>query len=598
MRNEDTEMASASRTPILARRLQRRPAASIMALLAMSESALSRSRPIRLRAGRRRGFSLLALWLTFFVLCLRAARADVHEQVDLSTPRRAAETFADAAGKGDWSRALAVLDLSANAGAPARERGIDAARKLHYVLSRSLSFRLSAISDEPDGDPEDGAETETIAGVRVNGHVVPIVLVKPKNAPRRWVFSKATLASVPELYAARGPSVLENHLPPSFRQETLGLARWQWLGFPLSILAAFLAAHVFVYLASRAAARLAARTQALWDDELVEALRGPGRLFIGVLVFVPLVFVMSLPATLQLFSVRVAGTLGLVAIAWTVIRLIQLGSNVFERRAIAASQGSPAGAAQTRGIQTRVRVLRRVVSVVVAACAGAVILMQFEVVRNVGLSLLASAGVAGIVLGLAAQRTLGSLFAGIQLSITQPIRIGDDVNVENEFGTIEEITLTYVVVKVWDERRLIIPVNRFLEQPFQNLTKVSTAMHGSVMLYADFSLPVDELRAEVNRLLEGNPRWDGRTKAVHVTETRESLVEIRVLVSAATGGQLFELRAELRERLVAWLAQREEGRYLPKKRWDAPGPLQEPQGEIGPGAAVPGGAPKAGLPAR
>jgi small-conductance mechanosensitive channel len=193
---------------------------------------------------------------------------------------------------------------------------------------------------------------------------------------------------------------------------------------------------------------------------------------------------------------------------------------------------------------------------VLIVCTGAIMLMQFEVVRNVGVSLLASAGVAGIVLGLAAQRTLGSLFAGIQLSITQPIRMGDEIFIENESGTIEEITLTYVVVKIWDERRLIVPMSRFLEQPFQNWTKVSSELHGTVMLQADWKTPIDELRAEVARLLKGNPLWDGRSEAVHVTDAKAGTIEVRVLVSAANATKLFELRAQLRERLVAWLARR------------------------------------------
>jgi small-conductance mechanosensitive channel len=230
-------------------------------------------------------------------------------------------------------------------------------------------------------------------------------------------------------------------------------------------------------------------------------------------------------------------------------------------------------AVQARAIRTRVRVLRRVVSVVLGTLAGGVVLLQFDVVRQFGVSILASAGVAGIVLGLAAQRTLGSLIAGIQLSFTQPIAIGDDVIVENEFGTIEEITLTYVVVKVWDERRLIVPMTRFLEQPFQNWTKTSTELHGTVLLYADYSLPVDALRAEVDRLVTGNARWDGRTKAVHVTNATDRTAEIRVLVSADSGGKLFDLRAELRERLMAWLVRFEDGRYLPRTRIDGVEPL-------------------------
>jgi small-conductance mechanosensitive channel len=235
-----------------------------------------------------------------------------------------------------------------------------------------------------------------------------------------------------------------------------------------------------------------------------------------------------------------------------------------ERRAIRGTEGRRDAALRIGGIQTRVRVLRRIVSVVFALCAGAFILLQFEVVRSIGVSLLASAGVAGIVLGLAAQRTLGSLFAGIQLSITQPIRIGDEVMIENETGTIEEITLSYVVVRVWDERRLIVPMTRFLEQPFQNFTKVSAELHGTVLLNADFTLPVDAVRRELDRLLENNPRWDRRSKAVHVTDAKGRTLEVRILVSAASSSELFDLRAELREHLAAWLAAFEGGKYLPK----------------------------------
>jgi small-conductance mechanosensitive channel len=176
---------------------------------------------------------------------------------------------------------------------------------------------------------------------------------------------------------------------------------------------------------------------------------------------------------------------------------------------------------------------------------------------------------AGIVLGLAAQRTLGSLLAGIQISISQPIRIGDEVIVEGEFGVIEEITLTYVVVKVWDERRMIVPIMRFLEQPFQNWTKVSPELHGTVMLYTNFTLPVDELRRELDRQLEANEAWDGRTKTVAVTDLQENAMVIRVLVSAANAGTLFGLRCQLREGLTAWLTSFEGGRHLPRNIWAA-----------------------------
>lgn len=512
----------------------------------------------------------LALWL-FAITLFQVAplAAEVLEPNDLSTPRRALSTFIDAANRGDWERAILVLDVSPRASAEKKARAIELAQELDYVLSRSLSFHLDAVSDEPQGKPDApqgkpdaGAESETVASIHADGRSVPVVLTRLKTQPQRWVLSTGTLAEVPELYRAHGPSPLEPFVPPALRVETFGLARWQWLALPLAVVLAVLAAGIIVGVGSRLGGRLAAHTRVTWDDELVVALRSPGRLLTGVVAFALFAHLLSLPAPAKLVCVRAAGTLGLIAIAWMASRIVRLASDLVERRAIGATANARGAALRIGGIQTRVRVLRRIVNAVLAICAGAVILMQFDVVRSIGVSLLASAGVAGIVLGFAAQRTLGTLFAGIQLSITQPIRIGDEVQIENEVGTIEEITLTYVVVKLWDERRLIVPMSRFLEQPFQNYTKVSSELQGTVVLNADFTLPVDALRAELARRLETQRLWDRRVQAVHVTDAKNHTLEVRILVSAATGEDLFNLRADLREHLAAWLVRLEDGKYL------------------------------------
>jgi small-conductance mechanosensitive channel len=507
---------------------------------------------------------LVLLWST------SALQAQVAEP-DLSTPRRAMATFLGAAEREDWPRAISVLGVRPSAPQAKQEQAIVLSQKLAYVLSRSLGFQLDEMSDSPEGKPDDGALSEQVGAVRIDGHWVPIVLTRTGTPPARWIVSSATLTSVPELYRERGPSPFEPYIPPSLRTETLGVARWQWLGLPLGALLSAVVAQLLVYLATKAGLHLAARTQTPWDERLIRALRAPGRLFVSILLFVPIAHAMSLPSSARLVVIRVGGTLALIAIAWTLLRVVGLISDFVEQRAITAAASLTDAGVRGRGIRTKVRVLRRVISVILAVCAGAVVLMQFEVVRSVGVSLLASAGLAGVVLGFAAQRTLGSLVGGIQLSITQPIRIGDDVIVENEFGTIEEITLTYVVVKLWDERRLVVPMSRFLEQPFQNWTKESAQLHGTVMLYADFALPVDAVRKELDRLLTDQPLWDGRTKAVHVTDVKERTLEIRILVSAANGGALFNLRAELRERLVAWLVSLESGRYLSRTRVDEGG---------------------------
>jgi small-conductance mechanosensitive channel len=192
-------------------------------------------------------------------------------------------------------------------------------------------------------------------------------------------------------------------------------------------------------------------------------------------------------------------------------------------------------------------------------------LMVFESVRQFGASILASAGVAGIVVGLAAQRSIATLLAGFQIALTQPIRVDDVVIVENEWGRIEDITLTYVVVQIWDQRRLIVPMTHFIERPFQNWTRSSSDILCTVTLHLDYSAPVTAMRAELTRILQQSRYWDGRVNVLQVTDTREHTVEVRALASAADASLAWDLRCEIREKLVGFI-QRAHPDSLPRSR--------------------------------
>jgi small-conductance mechanosensitive channel len=218
-----------------------------------------------------------------------------------------------------------------------------------------------------------------------------------------------------------------------------------------------------------------------------------------------------------------------------------------------------------RKIQTQIDVLRRIVSVVVILIALAAMLMTFDKVRNLGTALLASAGVVGIVVGMAAQKTLGTFIAGLQIAIAQPIRIDDVVIVENEWGKIEEVTLTYVVVRIWDLRRLIVPITYFIEKPFQNWTRVSADLLGTVFIYVDYTVPIDAVRNELGRILEKSPKWDKKVNVLQVTNTTERTVELRALMSAADASILWGLRCEVREQLITFI-QKNYPAALPKLR--------------------------------
>ena len=195
----------------------------------------------------------------------------------------------------------------------------------------------------------------------------------------------------------------------------------------------------------------------------------------------------------------------------------------------------------------------------------AMVLMTFPGARQVGASLLASAGVVGLVAGIAARPVFSNMIAGLQIALAQPFRIDDVLIIEGEWGRVEEITGTYVVLKIWDERRLIIPLQWFIEHPFQNWTRTSSEILGTVFLYADYALPLEPLRAEFQRVLETAPEWDQRVSVLQLTDVTERTIQIRVLVSARSSGLAFDLRCRVREALVTFI-QREYPDCLPQVR--------------------------------
>jgi small-conductance mechanosensitive channel len=222
---------------------------------------------------------------------------------------------------------------------------------------------------------------------------------------------------------------------------------------------------------------------------------------------------------------------------------------------------------QARRIYTQLRVIGHILSALIVLFAVAFTLLIFPKVRQIGVSLLASAGIVGVILGFAAQKTLGNFIAGIQLAFAQPIRIDDVVIVENEWGWIEEITLTYVVMRIWDLRRLVIPISYFVEKPFQNWTRISADLLGTVFIYADYTIPVQEVRGELTRILEASPHWDRKVNVLQVTDATDRTVQLRALMSAKDSPTAWDLRCEVREKLLQFLQQRFP-RCLPRVRID------------------------------
>jgi small-conductance mechanosensitive channel len=225
---------------------------------------------------------------------------------------------------------------------------------------------------------------------------------------------------------------------------------------------------------------------------------------------------------------------------------------------------------------TQVRILERTAAVFIVLLTMAAALMTLESVRQYGVTLLASAGAAGIIAGLALQPLLTNLIAGVQIAVTQPIRIDDAVIVENEWGWIEEITSTYVVVRLWDWRRMILPLTYFMQKPFQNWTRETASLIGSAMFYVDYFAPIDAMRSKLEEIAGASPLWDGDVVNLAVTDITERTLQVRCLISARNAGEAFDLRCEVREKMIAFLRE-EHPEALPQDRIQL-APLGEREG--------------------
>lgn len=319
-----------------------------------------------------------------------------------------------------------------------------------------------------------------------------------------------------------------------------------WVGG--AVVAAYLVGIVLTWVLSR----VGRRSHVVKDIEVCTRL--PIRAILMVVAATVAVQRTADPATTWRGWVDHTLVIALIAtLTWLVTGLVK----VAERQAISRFGGGDAGLTDAdrhrRRVRTQVTVLRRLAVAIVVVLGSAAILMTFPSFSDIGTTLFASAGVLSVVAGLAAQTSLGSVFAGLQIAFSDAIRVGDVVVLEDEWGRIEEITLTYVVVRVWDERRLVLPCTYFTNTPFQNWTRNATEIMGTVEFDVDFSVPFDDMRAELDRLLAESDQWDGRSGVLQVTGAVGGFVRVRVLVSAPDASALWDLQCAVREGLVDWI---------------------------------------------
>jgi small-conductance mechanosensitive channel len=333
------------------------------------------------------------------------------------------------------------------------------------------------------------------------------------------------------------------------------------LNFTAKFLAFQVAFFILVFIALRILKKMNRKSEGDFYFRVQKNLKLPVILLSTTLSLWLSLSLSSLPETITSIAGKVLSILFITLFSWIVIRFIQLVKfMVFRQYDINQKDNL-----KNRKILTQFEIIERVLITLTVIITISLILMSFSSIKKIGVSLIASAGVTGIIIGLAAQKIISGFLAGIQIAITQPIRLDDVVIVENEWGRIEEINLTYVVVKIWDERRLVLPSTYFIEKPFQNWTRTNAQILGTVFIYTDYNIDFDEIRNETTRLLKETPLWDGRVNVLQVTNTTEKTVETRLLVSATDSSTAWDLRVYLRENIIKFIQQRFP-ESLPKSR--------------------------------
>ncbi|KUL19926.1 MAG: Small-conductance mechanosensitive channel, partial [Proteiniphilum sp. 51_7] len=293
----------------------------------------------------------------------------------------------------------------------------------------------------------------------------------------------------------------------------------------------------------------ARKSQSTMDDFMVQLFRLPGIWLIFALLLN--LFSGLLSEEEQLYNVlsKISQIMLTLNIGWILVQVVRGLFHYWKKKFDIENPDN----LEARKQLTQMSMIERISLITIIFIFVAIALMSIEQVRQLGVSLLASAGVAGIIIGFAAQRSFGQIFSGIQIAFTQPIRLDDVVVIEGEWGRIEEISITYAVVRIWDERRLIVPIDYFLNNPIQNWTRNTSQILGTAFLYVSYDLPVEPLREELSRIVKDDPNWDGRVQNIQVTNSKEWYKELRVLVSSANSSRNWDLRVTVREKLIDFI---------------------------------------------
>ena len=495
--------------------------------------------------------------------------------IHLQTPQATVEHFMQACRQEQFLQAAQAFNLNLIAEPLQSMRAADLAQKFYYVLEQRLWIDWEDLPDRPDGMIEIGAVNDPLIGVprrslklgtiNLDDRDVAVRLqrVKLAEADPIWVFSAATVENIEALYDRYGPGYLQRHLPEWAKQKGLvDIPVWQWFALIIFALLSGLTGWL-VY-------RLTRRTLRYAEQPLLARIGSetpkPFALIAGLAMF-SLLNASLLTLTGPVIKVLhpILTLLIVAACTWLGIRLIRQISVYFDERY--ADRLEHYEDDEARRTMTYIAVARRVFIFVALLAGVGIALNQLNMLKTLGISLLASAGLVSVIAGVAAHNVLANIMAGIQIAITRPASIGDSIYFEQQWGFVEEITYTYITIRTWDQRRVIVPLKYFLSHPFENWSMRDAHLIKPIYLYLDYRTDVQALREKFEQLLKASEEWDEQNPpTVQVTSLKEETMEIRALCSAKDPSVAWDLHCRLREELIHYVQGLEHGRYLPQRR--------------------------------
>ncbi|MDX1428344.1 MAG: mechanosensitive ion channel family protein, partial [Salegentibacter mishustinae] len=494
---------------------------------------------------------------------------------NLQTPQATLEHFVISCRNKNFKEAAYALNFNLFPDNITEEEVINVSQKLYFVMDQRVAINWDGLSDRPDGQVDIRTTTnQAVAGkprrsvvfgeaqIENRDIIFRLQRVKYQDYGAFWLISANTVENTEELYQVYGPTFLDRYMP-TWSQAKIGtVPLWKPVLTFLLLIVSYILGKVVILLIRRIAQS--------FDRPIIMALSKklgvPAALATGVLFFY--ISLNELISYSGAYSSTIYAILLAIVIAsgtWFFMRILDFAMRYVAEHKIGdvTSENSH----ESRQLFTYLSVARRILTFTVVIIGTSIILSQFRSMEKLGVSMLASAGLATIILGIAAQSTLGNIIAGVQIALTKPARIGDTVLIEGRWGYVEDIRFTYMIVRTWDLRRLIVPLKTVISDTFENLSITSPHSLNEIELYVDYRVDVDKLRAKFKELLEASEDWDEEhPPIIQVTEMTEKSLKVRAICSASTAVIAWDLHCRLREQMVAYIKELEEGIYFTRSR--------------------------------